>query len=131
MGAENKKTSIYLKKFTVDRSSYLEIVSTYYKLVSVLYDLKLTNNEIICISEIALNMGVFDREVRATISSKHSMSFPTIYNILSRLKKNSVIRKKGSKVILAPELVPDFNSNPNLFVFDIKIRLKEDENKDG
>lgn len=95
-----------MKKSVSDEFSSAEI---YYSVLSSLNGLKLTEREIQLIAFTAIKGNISNANVREEFCKKHNTTGPTINNIISKLKKQSIFLKEKGKVRVNPVIVLDFN----------------------
>jgi hypothetical protein len=105
-----EKTITYqkLKKETENSIKKAEI---YYSLLSALNSLSLTEREIQLIAFSAVKGNLSNANVRDEFCRIYNTSFPTISNIISRLKKLGIVVKEDKKIMLHSILKLDFNKD--------------------
>lgn len=76
----------------------------YYQILSVLNDLYLSEGEIQLIAFAAIKGDITDSDIRKEFCERYDTTVATINNMVWRLKKKSVIIKKGKKLYVNPAL---------------------------
>jgi hypothetical protein len=100
-----------LKSVKTDSYTLAEL---YYKILSDVNSLSLTDREIQLIAFTAIKGNISYANNRQEFCSKHNSSEATIYNIISKLKKIGVLVKDGNKMKVNPVISLDFNNNISL-----------------
>lgn len=103
---EKNKTIVQRLKKTVS-SSYV-VAEKYYSVLSAINNLKLTEREIQLISFAAIKGNISYANVREEFCERYKSSPATINNIISKLKKQGVFVKDGTKVKVNPLIILDF-----------------------
>lgn len=112
-----------LKKGVPDQFALAE---RYYRILSVLNDLDLTEREVQLIAFTAVRGNISYSQFREEFCQRHGTSAPTINNMISRLKKTGVLIKDNGKIKVNPVLVLKFNEDVTL-----QIRLVHEEARDN
>ena len=94
----------------------LKKAERYYNILSAVNDLKLTQKEIQLIAFMSVKGSISLSGVRSEFCREYSTSEPTIYNIISRMKKIGIFTKEDNRVKLNPRIALDFNKNIKLEV---------------
>ena len=90
----------------------IEIAEKYYAMLSVLNNLQLTERQIQLIAFSAIKGNISSANVRNEFCRIYNTSYPTISNMVSRLKKIGVVVKEDNKKIrVNPKIVIDFNND--------------------
>ena len=89
----------------------LSKAGTYYRILSSVNNLKLTDREIQLIAFTAVRGNISYSTNREEFCNLYSSSSPTINNIISKLKKQSILIKDASKVKVNPKILLDFNKD--------------------
>ena len=95
-----------LKKSEADSYALAE---RYYNILSAINDLHLTKREIQLIAFAAIKGNISYANNREEFCAKYGSSGATINNLISKLKKMSILVKDGTKVKVNPVIVLDFN----------------------
>ena len=85
----------------------------YYRVVFDMNGMGITDREMQLIVHTALNKGI-DKE---GFCKRYGTSAPTVNNMISRLKKMSVLVKEGGKLGISPLLALDFEKDIKLEIF--------------
>lgn len=110
--SSNRKTIAQkLKKTLADSNSLAE---KYYRIISDVNDLNLTEREIQLIAFTAVKGNISYANNRQEFCEKYKSSEATIYNIISKLRKMGVLVKDGNKVKVHPVIALNFDSNLSL-----------------
>lgn len=89
----------------------MAIAEKYYKLLSTLNNLQLTQREIELIAFTAIRGNISYANIRKEFCEKYGSSSATINNMISKLKKIGVFLKDGTKVKVNPAIVLNFENN--------------------
>ena len=92
----------------------LKKAERYYNILSAVNDLKLTQKEIQLIAFMAVKGSISLSSVRSEFCREYSTSEPTIYNIISRMKKLGIFTKEDNRVKLNPKIALDFKRDVKL-----------------
>lgn len=103
---EKNKTIVQRLKKTV--SSNYTVAEKYYSVLSAINGLKLTEREIQLIAFAAIKGNISYANVREEFCTRYKSSAATINNIISKLKKQGVFVKDGTKVKVNPVIILDF-----------------------
>lgn len=106
-----------LEKSTRDS---LHLAQQYYAIISALNNLNLTEREIQLIAYTAVKGSISFARVREEFCSTYQSSFPTINNMVSKLKKSYVLIKQGKQIVVNPRIALDF-SKPLLLQITLTI----------
>lgn len=104
---EKNKAIVQRLKKTV--SSNYTVAEKYYSVLSAINGLKLTEREIQLIAFAAIKGNISYANVREEFCTKYKSSAATINNIISKLKKQGVFVKDGTKVKVNPLIILDFD----------------------
>jgi ribosomal protein L25 (general stress protein Ctc) len=91
-----------------------ELAQKYYTLFSAITNLKLTEREIQLIAYTAIHGNISYSTTREEFINTFKTSSATINNMVSKLKKQKVFIKDGSKVKVNPQLILDFDNDLHL-----------------
>ena len=89
----------------------LSKAGTYYRILSSVNNLGLTDREIQLIAFTAVRGNISYADNREEFCTMYKSSSPTINNIISKLKKQEILIKDDSKVKVNPKIVLDFNKD--------------------
>jgi DNA-binding MarR family transcriptional regulator len=87
------------------------LAEKYYRILSSVNDLKLTNREIQLIAFAAMKGNISYANIRKEFCEKYDSTSPAINNIISKLKKMGVFVKDGTKVKVNPLILLNFEKN--------------------
>jgi len=105
----NKKIRVQrLKKPIKDQYDSAE---RYYTVLSSLNDLKLTAREIQLIAFAAIKGNMSYANIRKEFCEKYDSSSATINNMISKLKKQGILIKDGTKIKVHPKIILDFEKD--------------------
>jgi len=108
----NRKTIAQrLKSVQTDDYTLAEL---YYKILSDVNSLNLTDREIQLIAFTAIKGNISYASNRQEFCTKHNSSEATIYNIISKLKKIGILVKEGSKTKVNPIISLNFENDLKL-----------------
>ncbi len=99
------------------------LAQNYYAIISTLNNLNLTEREIQLIAFAAIRGSISYATVREEFCTKYSSSFPTINNIVSKLKRNHIFVKQGKQIVVNPAIALDF-SKPLVLQITLTINAK-------
>lgn len=97
-----------LKRSVLDNYALAE---KYYRLLSAVNDLKLTNREVQLIAFTAIKGNISYANIRKEFCDKYDSTPPAINNIISKLKKIGVFVKDGTKVKVNPVILLNFEKD--------------------
>jgi len=98
-----------IQKLAKETSNRLELAQRYYALISALNNLFLTEREIQLIAFSAVRGSISYATVREDFCTLYNSSFPTINNIVSKLKKTGILVKIGKQIVVNPQIALDFS----------------------
>jgi DNA-binding MarR family transcriptional regulator len=87
------------------------LAEKYYRILSSVNDLKLTNREIQLIAFAAMKGNISYANIRKEFCERYSSTSPAINNIISKLKKMGVFVKDGTKVKVNPLILLNFDKD--------------------
>jgi biotin operon repressor len=105
---------ILVQKLKKKENDVFSLAERYYKILSAINDLFLTEREIQLIAFTAVKGNISYANIREEFCKKHNTSSATINNIISKLKRIGVLIKDGTKVKVNPVIILDFNKNISL-----------------
>jgi hypothetical protein len=111
-----------LEKTTRDN---IHLAQQYYGILSSLNSLGLTEREIQLISYTAVRGSISFGTVREDFCKKYNSTFPTINNMVSKLKRMSIFVKEGKQIVVNPRISLDF-SKPLILQITLTINKPQD-----
>ena len=110
METKPKSTPIVqrLKKSVKDD---IALAEKYYRILSSINDLKLTNREVQLIAFAAMKGNISYANIRQEFCTIYESTSPAINNIISKLKKMGVFVKDGTKVKVNPLILLNFEKD--------------------
>mgnify|MGYP001461352600 CR=1 FL=1 len=103
---------ITFQRWKKEYKDKMEIAEKYYGMLSVLNNLHLTEREIQLIAYSAIKGNISNANVRNEFCKIYNTSYPTISNMVSRLKKlGVVVKEENKKIKVNPKLVIDFSND--------------------
>jgi hypothetical protein len=117
--------TVTIQKLAKTASNRLELAQQYYGVLSALNNLNLTEREIQLVAFAAVRGSISFATVREDFSLYNS-SFPTINNMVSKLKKSFILVKHGKQIVVNPRIALDF-SKPII----LQITLTHNVNTNG
>ena len=110
METKPKSTPIVqrLKKSVKDD---IALAEKYYRILSSINDLKLTNREVQLIAFAAIKGNISYANIRQEFCTIYDSTSPAINNIISKLKKMGVFVKDGTKVKVNPLILLNFEKD--------------------
>jgi len=98
-----------IQKLAKTSSNRLEKAQQYYALLSALNGLYLTERELQLIAFTAVRGSISYATVREDFCTLYHSSFPTINNIVSKLKRTGIFVKQGKQIVVNPRIALDFS----------------------
>jgi hypothetical protein len=98
-----------VQKLAKDSSNRLEVAQNYYSILSALNHLYLTEREVQLVAFAAVRGSISFATVREDFCTIYRSSFPTINNMVSKLKKSHVLIKQGKQIVVNPRIALDFS----------------------
>ena len=87
------------------------LAEKYYRLLSAVNNLRLTNREVQLIAFTAIKGNISYANIRKEFCDKYDSTAPAINNIISKLKKLGVFVKDGTKVKVNPVILLNFDKD--------------------
>ena len=115
-----------IQKLEKESTNRLELAQRYYSLISALNGLFLTEREIQLVAFSAVRGSLSFATVREDFCSLYQSSFPTINNIVSKLKRSHVLIKQGKQIVVNPRIALDF-SKPLILQITLTINNEHGE----
>jgi hypothetical protein len=107
----NDMATTTLQKLKKMHSDKFVLAESYYSLLSVLNGLKLTEREVQLVAFAAIRGNMSYANVKQDFCNKFETSSATINNMISRMKKLGILIKEGSKIMVNPVLVLNFDND--------------------
>lgn len=117
--------TVTIQKLAKTASNRLEQAQQYYGVLSALNNLNLTEREIQLVAFAAVRGSISFATVREDFCTLYKSSFPTINNMVSKLKKSFILIKHGKQIVVNPRIALDF-SKP--IILQITLTLNESQN---
>lgn len=111
---EAKPTTPIVQRLKRSVSDNYALAEKYYRLLSAVNDLKLTNREVQLIAFTAIKGNISYANIRKEFCERYNSTSPTINNLISKLKKVNIFVKDGTKVKVNPVIILDFNKDITL-----------------
>lgn len=108
---ETKEKKIVVQKISLKESSNLAIAQRYYNILSAISNVPLTKREIQLIAFTAIKGNISYASNKQEFCSLYNSSFPTITNIIFKLKKLGLLIKDGGKIKVSPQYLLDFDKD--------------------
>lgn len=112
----HKKTVV--QKLKKQEQDVYASAQRYYSVMSAVNSLGLTERELQLVAFTAVKGNISYKNIREEFCEKYKSSFPTINNLISKLKKIGVFVKEGSKVKVNSLISLNFEND---VVLEIKI----------
>jgi len=104
----------------------IQVAERYYSILSAINNLCLTDREIQLVAFTAVRGSITYTSVREEFCAKYGSSFPTINNIVAKLKKSKIFVKSGKYIVVNPVIALDF-SKP--LMLQITLTIQENGSK--
>ena len=114
-----------IQKLAKGTEDSLHLAQKYYALISALNNLSLTEREVQLIAYTAVKGSISFARVREEFCTLYNSSFPTINNMVSKLKKSFILVKHGKQIVVNPVIALDF-SKP--LVLQITLTVNDKQN---
>lgn len=108
---EAKPTTPIVQRLKTSVSDNYALAEKYYRLLSAVNDLKLTNREVQLIAFTAIKGNISYANIRKEFCERYDSTPPAINNIISKLKKIGVFVKDGTKVKVNPVILLNFEKD--------------------
>ena len=106
---ETKQKSPIVQRLKKPVEDDIVLAEKYYRILSAVNDLKLTNREIQLIAFAAVKGNISYANIRQEFCAQYKSTSAAINNITSKLKKMGVFVKDGTKVKVNPLILLNFN----------------------
>ena len=111
---ETKPKSSIVQRLKKSAKDDIALAEKYYDILSSINNLKLTHREIQLVAFTAIKGNISYKHLREEFCIKYNTSSPTINNMISKLKKMSVLVKDKSKVKVNPVIILKFANDIKL-----------------
>ena len=108
---ETKPKSSIVQRLKKSAKDDIALAEKYYRILSSVNDLKLTNREIQLIAFAAIKGNISYANIRQEFCTIYNSTSPAINNIISKLKKMGVFVKDGTKVKVNPLILLNFEKD--------------------
>ena len=108
---ETKPKSSIVQRLKKSAKDDIALAEKYYRILSSINDLKLTNREIQLIAFAAIKGNISYANIRQEFCTIYNSTSPAINNIISKLKKMGVFVKDGTKVKVNPLILLNFEKD--------------------
>lgn len=98
-----------VQKLAKSTNDSLALAQQYYGIISSLNNLQLTEREIQLIAFTVVKGSISFARVREEFCVTYNSSFPTINNMVSKLKKSYILVKQGKQIVVNPRIALDFS----------------------
>ena len=108
---ETKPKSPIVQRLKKSVKDDIALAEKYYRILSSVNDLKLTNREVQLIAFAAIKGNISYANIRQEFCTIYDSTSPAINNIISKLKKMGVFVKDGTKVKVNPLILLNFEKD--------------------
>ena len=108
---ETKPKSSIVQRLKKSAKDDIALAEKYYRILSSVNDLKLTNREVQLIAFAAIKGNISYANIRQEFCTIYNSTSPAINNIISKLKKMGVFVKDGTKVKVNPLILLNFEKD--------------------
>ena len=108
---ETKPKSPIVQRLKKSVKDDIALAEKYYRILSAINDLKLTNREVQLIAFAAIKGNISYANIRQEFCKIYDSTSPAINNIISKLKKMGVFVKDGTKVKVNPLILLNFEKD--------------------
>ena len=108
---ETKPKSPIVQRLKKSVKDDIALAEKYYRILSSINDLKLTNREVQLIAFAAIKGNISYANIRQEFCTIYDSTSPAINNIISKLKKMGVFVKDGTKVKVNPLIILNFEND--------------------
>jgi hypothetical protein len=108
---ETKPKSPIVQRLKKSVKDDIALAEKYYRILSSINDLKLTNREVQLIAFAAIKGNISYANIRQEFCTIYDSTSPAINNIISKLKKMGVFVKDGTKVKVNPLILLNFEKD--------------------
>lgn len=107
-------STIVLQKLRKQEEDNILLAERYYTVLSAVNGLKLTQREIQLIAFAAIRGNISYANIRKDFCETYGTTNPSVYNIISKLKRMGVLVKDGTKVKVNPQILLNFENDITL-----------------
>lgn len=108
---EAKPTNHIVQRLKTSVGDNYALAEKYYRILSAVNDLKLTQREVQLIAFAAIKGNISYANIRKEFCDKYDSTSPAINNIISKLKKMGIFVKDGTKVKVNPIILLNFEKD--------------------
>lgn len=108
---ENIEKRIIGQKLRKQEKGPMDLAIRYYMILSAINDIGLTEREIQLIAFTAIKGNILYPDIKEEFCTLYKSSSPTINNIISKLKKLSILVKDGNKIKVNPKILLNFEDS--------------------
>lgn len=101
---------IIVQKLKKTSDSQITTAIRYYKILSVLNDINLTEREIQLVAFTAVKGNISYPDIREEFCTTYKSSSPTMNNMISKLKKFGILIKESGKIKVNSAILLNFNN---------------------
>jgi len=105
------ETKSIVQRLKTSVKDSVAMAEKYYRILSAVNNLKLTNREVQLIAFAATKGNISYANIRKEFCEKYGSTPPAINNIVSKLKKMGIFIKDGTKVKVNPIILLNFEKN--------------------
>lgn len=106
-----------VQKLKRDFKDMRSIAYTYFSMLSIFNNFKLTEREIDLLSHIAINGHIGSVTSKREFINQYKTTLPTINNIISKLYSKHLLVKIDKKIRINPAIKIDFQESREKFIF--------------
>lgn len=106
--------TIVLQKLKKEEKDNILLAERYYTVLSAVNGLKLTQREIQLVAFAAIRGNISYANIRKDFCETYGTTNPSVYNIISKLKRIGVLVKDGTKVKVNPQILLNFDNDITL-----------------
>lgn len=115
--------TVTIQKLEKKTQDMFATANHYYAILSTLNNLQLTEREIQLIAFSAIRGSISYANIREEFCRTYNSSFPTVNNIVSKLKRSHIFIKQGKYIVVNPAIALDF-SKPLVLQITLTINTK-------
>ena len=108
---EAKSTKPIVQRLKNSVEDNYALAEKYYKILSAVNNLKLTQREVELIAFAAIKGNISYANIRKEFCEKYESTSAAINNIISKLKKMGIFVKDGTKVKVNPKIILNFEKD--------------------
>ena len=103
-----------LQKILINVNTPLEIAEKYFAIMSVVNDLELAKREVQLVAFTAVKGNIHSERSKEEFVRHYNSSLATVGNIISKLSKNSLLKKGKKEVYVNKALLQEFDKGVRL-----------------